>query len=482
MNTPRIFVAAAWLASLAAAYFSGSSGESARHSTAAPPAPTPVPTVSADAVPAAAPGDEASREEVRSEQPSVALLIARARLEMAGGNPGMRNSRGMLRAMAALAELDDAQIQEALAEVEQSVREAGQKQMLYSALLGLWAETDGRAAMAYAQGKLGKSSLFENGAVQTVIDAWALRDPEAVWKWFEAQPKDDLDDHTRGMAASSVFRGMAAHDLESALARLGTVANQSPVSALIGIVESASDDASRRRLLDRTASLPPDLRDQIRTRVTQEWALSAPEEVVAWTRSLPADEQKAVRSSAGQALLQVNPALAAEFMLEGADEKDKRQILNQIVSGWTQKNVLAAGEWIAKQPQDPELDAARYQYAAVVVHRDPTAAMDWARSVQNEKQRADTIEMVYGNWRAKDPTAATAALRATGLPPATINQLVQKPPQPPGNGTLMLSVPATGGKPAGLIEVDLGTELGGATLIFSGQGSSGGGPTLNISK
>ncbi len=471
MNTPRILVAAAWLATLAVAYFFGSSGESARHSTAAPPAPTPVPTVSADAVPVTAPGGEASREEVRSEKPSVASLIARARLEMRGGQPGMRNSRGMLRAMAALAELDDAQLQEALAEVEQSVREAGQKQMLYSALLGLWAETDGRAAMAYAQGKLGKGSRFAGNAIQAVVGAWARRDPEAVWKWFETQPKDEVDDHTRGIAATSVFRGMAAHDLESALARLLTIDDRSRTSALHGIADSATDNASRRRLLDRSASLPPGQRDKIRDIVTPEWALSAPDEVMAWIRSLPADEQKSVRGSASDDLLHAKPALAADFLLEGAAEKDKRRILARTVSSWAQEDVRAAGEWLTKQPQGPELDDARSRYAGLVAPRDPAAAMDWARSVQNEKQRTQSIASVYGTWRAKDPAAANAALRATGLPPETINQLVQKPPQPPGSsgtGTLMLSVPATAGKPEGRIDIEVeGIDLGGAKFILT---------------
>ncbi len=443
MNTPRIFVAAAWLASLAVAYFVGTSGETARHSSATTPAPTPAPTASADAGPVTAPGDEASRAEVRSEKKNGAMMLARAHLERGGGGTA---TRGMLRALASLTELDEAQLQEALAAVEHSPLETDEIRMFYGTLLGLWAETDGRAAMAYVQGKLGKGSPYRLIALDRVLSNWVVRDPDAVWKWFETQPKDDMEDNILNIAARFVFKGMAAHHLEAALARLNTLNDPLRTTAALGITEGVSDNPSRRRLLDHTASLPPDQRDQIRKGVIPGWALSAPDEVVAWIRALPADEQKSMRDSASNSLLSVKPALAAEFMLEGATEKDKLGIWSQIMSGWAEKGTVAAGEWLTKQPQGPELDDARTSYALLIASRDPAAAMDWARSVQNEKNRTPTVGMVYWLWHDEDPTAAAAALRASGLPLDTVNQLLQKPPilQKAGE-TLVLSGPLPGG-------------------------------------
>ena len=423
MNAQRILFAAAWLVSLVAAYFIGSSGDSARNSAAALPAAIVVSTTSAEAVPVAVPHGEDPQEEARGAKPNVASLIARARLEMGGGMGGMMNIRGMLRAIAPIAELDDSQLQEALAEVEKSVREPQQKMMFYSLLLGQWAETDGRAAMAYAQTKLEKGSMFDMGVTSSVLGTWARRDPEAVWKWLETEHKDDGSDRTRMMAVSSIFAGMAANNLDSAIARLGTLDEQSRAMALNGIAMSASDDASRRRLLERSASLPPDQRAQIRQSVAGQWAMNSPDDAVAWIHSLPADEQKPILESAGRMMLWMKPALGAEIMLEGADEKEKPQLYNQVAMQWAQQDPRAAGEWLTKQPQGPELDAARQSYAMVVAQRDPAAAMDWARSVQDESQRAQSIGQVYQMWRARDSAAANAALAASGLPPDKLKEI-----------------------------------------------------------
>jgi hypothetical protein len=192
---------------------------------------------------------------------------------------------------------------------------------------------------------------------------------------------------------------------------------------------SASDDASRRRLLERSASLPPDQRAQIRQMVAGQWAMSNPDDAVAWIRSLPADEQKPARESAAQMMLMMKPALGADLMLEGADEKDRSQLYNRVAMQWAGQDARAAGEWLTKQPQGPELDSARSTYAMIVSQRDPAAAMDWARSVQDQDQRFQAVGQVYQTWRAKDAAAANAALAASGLPPDKLKEIhAMQPP------------------------------------------------------
>ncbi len=162
-----------------------------------------------------------------------------------------------------------------------------------------------------------------------------------------------------------------------------------------------------------------------------QWTFTNPDEAVAWIRSLPVEEQKTLRSSAGQRLLNVKPALGAELMLEDAEEKDRPPLYDQIAGQWAHMDARAAGEWLTKQPQGPELDGARRSYARVVVQRDPAVALDWARSVQNEQQRTESITSIYQTWRMKDAPAAEAALTAAGLPPAQLKQ-IREAPSPEG--------------------------------------------------
>ena len=100
MNTSRLLVGTAWLASLSAAYFIGSSGGSAPTQTAALPAPG----IAAGASPKISPHAESSsddpRDEARGGRQNIPAIIARARLEMGSGMGGMMNIRGMLRAIA----------------------------------------------------------------------------------------------------------------------------------------------------------------------------------------------------------------------------------------------------------------------------------------------------------------------------------------------------------------------------------------------
>ncbi len=423
MNTQRIFIGTAWIASLAIAYVVGGSGGPPPAQTVANSATSPAVSAAATTVPVASPRGDDGRDETNKARRDIPQIIARARLEMGGGMSGMMNIRAMLRAIAPIAELDDSQIQEALAEVEKSVREPQQRMMFYSLLLGQWAETDGPAAMAYSQEKLGKGSMFDMGVTASVLSTWARREPDAVWKWLETEHKDDGSDRTRMMAISSIFAGIASNNLESAISRLGTLDDQTRATALNGIAMSAHDDASRRHLLERSASLPPEQRNQLRQSAVGQWAMSNPDEVVAWIRSLPADEQKPVRESAGQMMLMSKPAVAADFMLEGAEEKDKPQLYDRVVMQWAGQDARAAGEWLTKQSQGPELDGARRTFATVVAQRDPAAAMDWARSVQNEEQRSQSVGQVYQMWRGRDAKAAAAALAGSGLPAEKIKEI-----------------------------------------------------------
>ncbi len=253
MNTPRLLIVVSWVASLVVAYFIGASGNRAQHPGTAISAEAPGTGAAANSTREVDARAEETAESTKREKRDVRLLIAKARLEMGSGMGGMMNIRGMLRAIAPLADLDDAQIQEALGEVEKSIREPQQKMMLYSLLLGQWAETDGRAALTYAQAKLDKGSMFDMGVTFSVLGSWARRDPEAAWKWFSTEQQDDGTDRTRMMALSSIFAGLAANNLDSALARAGTLDEQSRGMALGGIASGMSDDASRRRLLARTS-------------------------------------------------------------------------------------------------------------------------------------------------------------------------------------------------------------------------------------
>lgn len=432
VNKQGILLGLVWIASLVAAYFVGGiGGASPLGGTLGEAA-----TASPAAADAATKEDERVRDhkrkgifEIPEGRPKTAMLIAKARLEFSRSSMEEVDFRLVLRALAPIADLDPVQIAEALGEVERTVQEPAQKMMFYFLLLDQWAETDGKAAVAYLDEKLGEKNPINREIRENVLAAWASRDPGAVWSWYETERKGDAGGHIM----EQIFAGMAAHDLDAAWQRLEALDEASRGVALRGIASSATGGEDYRRLAEHAASLPQAEQAPWRKQVADSWAVTDAEGGIGWLRSLPPEEQKTLRDSAGRRALSSRPALGAEFLLEGAAEEEKPQIYVWVANEWANQNSRAAGEWLTRQPQGPELDGARQTFAYAVMGKDPAAAMDWAKSVQNEKRRAEAVEQIFQQWRAKDAVAAEAALGTVGLPQEQVQRLKDsKPPEKAG--------------------------------------------------
>jgi|GEM_PF-1033329 len=435
MKREHLLIAVAWIATVVVAYLIGSGGDSSKSQAANSAGKSSSQSLAGGSGNAGSSDAHSQRSFVRKfdemdenlkgpdGKPNVAALIARARQQMGVGMGGMMNIRGMLRAIAPLVELDDAQLQDALAEVEKTVKEPQQKMMMYSLLLGQWAESDGKSALAYAEQKLGSGSPMDFGVRASIVGAWSRRDPDGVWRWYQTERKEDGNDRTKGMLVSMMFAGMAASDLDSALQKLPSLDDSTRAMALSGIANSSTSESSRTRLLDRAATMSPEQKQQIRQGVVSQWAMTDADAAVKWIHSLPADEQKPMRDSASNMIMMMQPAKGADLMMEGAEEKDKPQLYDRVVGQWAWQDSKAAGEWLSKQPQGPELDNARRTYAVAVSQKDPSAAMDWAKSVQNPEQRTQSVEQIYQTWRGKDAAAADAALDASGVSEEDIKRM-----------------------------------------------------------
>ena len=62
--------------------------------------------------------------------------------------------------------------------------------------------------------------------------------------------------------------------------------------------------------------------------------------------------------------------------------------------------------------------------------------MDWARSIQKEDERAQSVGQVYQMWRGKDAKAAETALAGSGLPADKVKEIMEmqatRSPDEPG--------------------------------------------------
>ena len=416
MKNQRFLLGTIWGISLVIAYFAGGTGSPVQPAAVSDGGRTGRGT-SADLSPQPIVRKvEASEEDPgRNEKANIPLLIAKARVEMGAGMGGMMNMRGMFRAIAPLLELDDSQIQEALAEIEKTIKEPQQRMMFYSILLGQWAEKDGKAALDYAERNMKGNPMFDMGVKASILGAWSRTNPEAAWRWFETEGKTSANERSSMMVVSGVFAGLAASDLDLALSRMETVDESLRPLALQGIAMSSSSESARKRLLERSSTLPEKTRDSIRQSVLSQWAMMDSDGALKWLGSIPAEEQKPLRSAIGQSLMMMNPKQGAELLLKDASEEEKPQLYDRAVQQWAFQDAKAAGEWLAKQSQGPELDNARMTYARIVASKEPAAAMDWAKSVTKPEMRDMSVQQVYQMWKARDAKAADAALDSSGL-------------------------------------------------------------------
>jgi hypothetical protein len=427
----RIFpIAGAWIATVAVAYYLGVSGQSAK-SPALVSSNRPGASSSSDGELEKA--SEVTGERAKGESGKVGdvkLALARARAELGSGMAMFMNFGGMLRAMAPLGELTDAQVQEALDEVERSVRDPQQRMLFYSLLLGQWAETDGPAALAYAREKIKDQGPFSMGATMSVVSTWSRRDPDGAWKWYlEARDRGERGP-MGGMETflPSIFAGLVATNVDAAFAKLSTLQEHERQSAANGLSMAAMDPSLRRSLLDRASGLPEETRKMVYRNVLQSWSMMDGEGAMTWIETLPQAERQELVSQAGFGFMMSDPEKGAEILLRNASPESKKTTYQTIVSQWVGRAPQAAGEWLSKQPPGPELDGARSSFSMGVMNRDPAAAMDWARSIQDEGSRQAMVGTVYGQWKVRDAAAANSALDKSGLSPAIIKSIREGTP------------------------------------------------------
>jgi len=380
---------------------------------------------SADRTGGAAAGGGA--RELATDQPkTVKSIIAQARAKMQGG---MMNASGMMRALALLDGIGDEQIGEALAEVERTVKEPQQKMMFAMLLLGRWAESDGPAALAYADEHFATKNPMMMGLKSNVVSSWAQNDPEGAWKWYLEQ-KDETGGGPfgggRSMAVMGIIGSMAIKDVDLAFERLASIESQQDRQmAMQGLGQAIWDEGRRAEILAKINSLEEgDEKTQIRSSVVSQWAQMDPEGALEWAASLDERDRSATVQQIAQSLRWSDPQRSGELMLSEATTPEERsQAYVSTISSWANNDPNAAGEWLGKQEQGPELDQARRQFATSVVQKDPESAMAWADAIADDQKRSDAVQNIYIQWRSNDEAAANAAIEDLDLSAARLDEL-----------------------------------------------------------
>lgn len=365
-------------------------------------------------------GDAAGMKKLEGVKGPLTLKQILAQLKSSMRSGGMNNPATAIKMISLLGQIRDEDIPAALAEAA-DIKDPGAKTMLYMTLLTRMAEKDGPGALKYADEHLKDQGPLVKMSRMGILSAWAEHDPEAAWKYYKdtSEEGDGGMFGGRKMMLSGLFSTMAAQDQNAAFQRLSQLEEKDERSvALMGIAQSASgDDESMKRLLSHISSLPDaDERNDVRNNLLSQMAMSDPEKAQGLIKDLPADEKFTAVDRIGNSMLMNDPKKGAAYLLENGDPQKKSQTYEKVVGSWARNDPNAAGNWLNDQPAGPELDSAKSSFANIVTDRDPTSAMEWAKSISAEEQRGNAVEQVYNKWAKKDAPAAGAALDQSGLP------------------------------------------------------------------
>ncbi len=341
-------------------------------------------------------------------------LMTKLREAMRGG---MNNPSGIFKALRYVALIRDEDLQEAIA-LSEDLKEPQAKMMLSMMLLSRWGEKDGPAAMAYAEKKLANAGPMMQMARGGILAGWAEKDPEAVWNYMKSKT-DDVGGvfGMRGMGMQTLFQSFAAKDLDGAFKRFGELETpEEKRSALEGIFGTAYDDDSRNKLFARIDQLTdPEDRESARSTLVRNWTMADPDAAVAYIEKQTGEVKAKLVPQAAMTIGMSDPRRGAELYVNNAEPGKKKEAYQMAVSSWASTDPNAAGKWLGEQPQTPELDGARSNFASTVAGRDPESAMEWAKTITDEGSRTAAVENVYRTWAKKDQNAASTALNDAGL-------------------------------------------------------------------
>jgi hypothetical protein len=109
------------------------------------------------------------------------------------------------------------------------------------------------------------------------------------------------------------------------------------------------------------------------------------------------------------------PADAADWWLQQTTEIDRPGALADIIRRWSEIDLVGAADWLGKQGNGPEADAAKSAFAIQAMQRAPDAAMNWANAISDQAQRLQTMRDVYRVWRGQSSGDAQTWLANSGL-------------------------------------------------------------------
>lgn len=317
-----------------------------------------------------------------------------------------------------------------------------------------WARFDGPGAYAWA--KKGLKSWRKTLTAEALY-AWAFYDALAVMNILDKMAEDpERVGPLRQLAIEAWLRSDDKQGVSDYIANFPDIRRRGRLYFLLAgeIMMTEGADGAMRWVEAVPDDAPNNLKlglfDHVSIMVARRDPVAAAEWFLAH-RTQPYSE-KALTGIVRRWVQYHDPQAAFQWLLGMSTDGIRDGEYDSAIAGgfrkWIQLEHEPAREWLLGQLPNPTLDPAVYEAVRRTLPLDPEESMNWARRLDDQKQRNEQTIRVGIRWRSKDPEALNSWLKENDLPEQTLKRILAKAPQPrQAAGTPLKSKQAPAGKP-----------------------------------
>jgi hypothetical protein len=262
--------------------------------------------------------------------------------------------------------------------------------------------------------------------MRTVLREWAQQDPIAAAYAVQTLPSGPLRGRLEG-ARVVVDAWLALETIPDPSALMGTIKQLEPL-ARSGALEHFVDSMVKTRGIDATLdfvrSVPPD--DALGGSIQHELLARTGVALLDHDIDRATDWAREQRDGPNGAGVQKHLAYywglkdglaAIEWAIALPDRPEKSSVIKRAWLSFSRRQPDVAREWLMSRPPDPLMRGTYGPFIRSLAETEPEKAMQLADSAIDVELRDWLRSVAAEGWMKSDPTAATAWLAESGLPP-----------------------------------------------------------------
>jgi len=272
-------------------------------------------------------------------------------------------------------------------------------------------------------------------AIEGIVNRLVARDPNSAGAWLEGLPAGSV----RERALEQVIKRWGEADPGGAMAWLEKLPDSpGKKTALRKLSDGwAKADPPGAMAYAQTLSQGMD-QDNVVNQSLDVWTRANAPAAWEWVKNLPPSPFR--EKSLGTVIANwatIDPAAASRYLSSLSDgdshinqsetwnhPSPKTEAYEKVAREWGRADPTAAMAWLTQMPSGAMRDVAIVGFSGTVISTNPAQALQMAGTISNAQNRQGQINSLYGMWLAKDPAAATAAIKASSRPEESKQQLL----------------------------------------------------------